>query len=217
VEQRDELRGFFIASLREIGLTLDQERIDKFLLYLDQLLKWNRVTNLTRIEDPYEVISKHFIDSLAALRATDFFSGATVIDVGSGAGFPGLPLKIARPDLRLVLVEPVQKKCSFLGSIVGSLKLKDVSVFTGNLDQYMERAEYVLGDILTVRALRFEEIEAQAYQVLKNQSKALLYRTEKMKADQSFDGFTVESQEAFSLPRNQGNRVISVLSKRIHG
>lgn len=215
MEQSAEVRNFLASSLREIGLAFDQEQTDKVLLYLDQLLEWNKVTNLTSIEDPYEIISKHFIDSLTALRATDFPPHATVIDVGSGAGFPGLPLKIARSDLQLVLIEPVQKKCSFLSSIVGLLKLKEVFIFTGNLGQYTSRVDYLLGDILTVRALRFEEIESQAFRALNDHGKGLLYRTEKAKSDQNFEWFTVKSQSSFSLPGDQGSRVIIVLEKRV--
>jgi 16S rRNA (guanine527-N7)-methyltransferase len=213
VEQEHQLRDFLVRSAHELGLSLVQEQIDQFMIYLTQLLQWNKVTNLTSITDPYEVISKHFIDSLTALAAMDFPPQAVVIDVGAGAGFPGLPLKIARNDLQLVLVEPTQKKCSFLSSVVGLLKLADVSVFAGTLQQYVARAEYLQGDVVAIRALRFDEVREQANRVLKRVGRVVLYRTEKIERGSVPHGFNVESEKRFALPLSHGDRVISVLSK----
>ena len=217
MEHGRALRGFFISSLQGIGLELNQEQVDKCLLYLEQLLQWNEITNLTGIEDAREVISKHFIDSLTALQAITFPPGAVLIDVGSGAGFPGLPLKIARQDLQVVLIEPVQKKCSFLASIVGKLKLTGVSVFTGNLAQYVGQVNPLLADIMTVRALRFDEIELDAFHALKNDGKVLLYRAEKFGTVEHLKKFSITSETSFSLPMNYGNRVVTVMIKKEFG
>lgn len=214
MEHGRALRGFFISSLQGIGLELNQEQLDKCLLYLEQLLQWNEITNLTGIEDPREVISKHFVDSLTALQTINFPLGAVVIDVGSGAGFPGLPLKIARQDLQVVLIEPVQKKCSFLASIAGKLKLTGVSVFTGNLAQYVGQVNPLLADIMTVRALRFDEIEGDAFRALKNDGKVLLYRAEKLTTIEHLKRFSISCEKSFSLPMNCGNRVVSVMIKK---
>src|SRR5207249_151424 len=113
------------------------------------------------------------------LAVAHFPSQSMLTDVGAGAGFPGIPLKIARNDLHLALVEPVQKKCSFLHSIVGSLKLPNVSIFSGTLQQYLDQ-KHPLSDLMVVRALRFDEVGEQAFIGLKPGGKAILYRTEKM-------------------------------------
>jgi len=213
VEHERELRQFLARSASELNVSLTEDQIEQFMLYLAQLLQWNRTTNLTSITDPYEIIGKHFIDSLTALAVVHFPSQAILTDVGAGAGFPGVPLKIARNDLQLTLVEPVQKKCSFLRSIVGSLKLPKVSIFSGTLDQYINQEH--LSDLMVVRALRFDEIEEQAFVGLKPGGKAILYRTEKMEPPCRDMRFHVESEKSFSLPMGYGSRVVSVLTKAV--
>ncbi|HEX7094024.1 MAG TPA: 16S rRNA (guanine(527)-N(7))-methyltransferase RsmG, partial [Nitrospiraceae bacterium] len=133
MEHEQELYEFTISSVRELGLTIGDSQLEQFMRYLSHLMKWNKTINLTAIIDPKEIIIKHFVDSLAALVATSFPQNGVVLDVGSGGGFPGIPLKIVRSDMRLVLMEPVQKKCSFLNSVIGHLKLQDVSTFDGTI------------------------------------------------------------------------------------
>jgi 16S rRNA (guanine527-N7)-methyltransferase len=217
VEHRYALRDFAIRSICELGLDLTEEQAEQFMLYLEQLVQWNKVINLTSITDPRGIVIKHFTDSLTALLAADFPSRAVVIDVGAGAGFPGIPIKIVRNDVRLVLVEPVHKKCSFLSSIVGLLKLTDVTVFPGTLKQYGESPAHLTADRIVVRALRFDEIEDHAARLLNKTGKVLLYRTEKMASCRSSHGFVVESEKSFSLPNDQGHRVISVIAQAATG
>lgn len=214
MEHERELRQFLARSTSELDLSLTQEQIEQFILYLAQLLQWNRTTNLTSITDPYEIISKHFVDSLTALTVAHFPSQSILIDVGAGAGFPGIPLKIVRDDLKLVLVEPVQKKSSFLRTIVGSLKLPNVSIYAGTFRQYLDQ-EHPPSDFMVLRALRFDEIEEEAFIGLKPGGKAILYRTEKMEMPSTDTRFRVESEKTFSLPMGHGNRVISVLSRAV--
>jgi 16S rRNA (guanine527-N7)-methyltransferase len=198
VEHEHQLRDFLVHSISGLGLNLDDEKVGQFMLYLEHLLQWNKVTNLTSITDPQEIVSKHFIDSLTALVATDFPPNAIVIDVGAGAGFPGLPLKIARSDLQLVLIEPTKKKCSFLSSVVGLLKLKDASIFAGALRQYVAQARYISGDLVVIRALRFSEIGELAIMALKKTGKAVLYRAEKIGIGSVPSGFVIDSEKSFS-------------------
>src|SRR4030095_763108 len=176
------------------------------------LLTWNRTTNLTSITDPFEVVSKHFVDSLTALKAFNFPLSGAVIDVGSGAGFPGIPLKLVRNDLRLVLVEPSVKKCSFLRSVLGTLKLDMVSVYSEGLEQYAADESHPLADVIAVRALRLEEIVEAAALILKPSGHLLLYQTEKT-AQRASGVFRLVSQHDFSLPMNHGSRVVTVLAK----
>lgn len=216
MEHEAESFDLLLRSCRQIDLNLTDEQAAKFMIYLSQLLQWNRVTNLTSITDPQKIVIKHFVDSLTALAATSFPFQAVVIDVGAGAGFPGLPLKIVRDDLRLVLIEPIKKKCSFLTSITGLLKLSDVSIFPGSLRQYVDQVKYTAADIMVLRALRFDEIKEQAEMLLNKTGKIILYRTQMIGADSAPSGFMIKSQKLFSLPMNQGNRVISILTKSVH-
>lgn len=100
---------------------------DPFWKYLQLLLKWNQKINLTAIRNPEKIIELHFLDSLAALPYLP--SSGSLLDFGSGAGFPGIPLKIAGPDIELALAESVRKKCAFLREVVRTLDLKGVTVF----------------------------------------------------------------------------------------
>jgi 16S rRNA (guanine527-N7)-methyltransferase len=212
VEHERALREFLVTSTNGLGFSLTDQQTRQFLLYLSQLLAWNRTINLTSITDPYEVISKHFVDSLTALSAFKFPFESTVFDVGSGAGFPGIPLKIAQSDLRLVLVEPSQKKCSFLHSIVGALKLEQVSIYPGELKQYAAQEPRPLADVMLLRALRFDEIAESSALIVKPTGHLLLYRTERLDERPSPE-FRVESNHEFALPMNQGSRVVTVLAR----
>lgn len=213
VEHEPELREFTINSVRELGLTIGENHADQFMSYLAHLITWNKTINLTAITDRKEIIIKHFVDSLAAFVATNFPQNTVVLDVGSGGGFPGIPLKILRPDLRLVLIDPVQKKCSFLNSMIGILELHDVSTFNGTIEQYTRRPLNHAIDMVVVRALKFQDIRDHLPTLLSSNGKIVLYRTEPL-THQELDGkFHLVSETALELPRRSGKRVITVIEK----
>ena len=106
-----EARNLLERGVRAMGLDLASEQIEQFLAYLALLLKWNRKMNLTALRSPREIIIHHFLDSL--LLPPDLPQNVRLLDIGSGAGFPGIPLKIARPGLTIDLVEATAKKASF--------------------------------------------------------------------------------------------------------
>jgi 16S rRNA (guanine527-N7)-methyltransferase len=110
---------------RDVGVQLSPSQEEQFWLYLQELLEWNRRVNLTAITDPTDIVIKHFVDSLTPLP----YLGASrrLLDLGSGAGFPGIPLKIAAPDLRLSLVDSNRKKVSFLKHLRRTLELRDAT------------------------------------------------------------------------------------------
>ena len=184
---------------------------EQFMCYLAHLIEWNKTINLTAIINPNKIIIKHFVDSLAALTATSFPQNGVVLDVGSGGGFPGIPLKIVRSDLRLVLVEPVQKKCSFLNSVIGLLKLHDVSTFDGTIEQYAKQPLPHVIDMVVVRALKYEEIRKYIPELLTSNGKVVLYRTESIKKQEIGEEFHLVSETALTLPQGSGKRVISVI------
>jgi 16S rRNA (guanine527-N7)-methyltransferase len=197
----------------DIGLFIGENQAEQFMRYLAHLIEWNKTINLTAIIDPKEIIIKHFIDSLAALVATSFPEQAVVLDVGSGGGFPGIPLKIVRSDLQIVLVEPVQKKCSFLNSIIGLLKLRGISVFDGTIEQYAKRPVHHAVDMIVLRALKFEEIRKHITPLLAPRGKVVLYRTEAVQNREIDDDFYLVGEKTLILPEGAGKRVISVIEK----
>ncbi len=118
-----------------LGLTLTPHQVAAFQLYHDELLAWNARFNLTAITDPVGIQIRHFLDSLSCLLAMgETEPGARLVDVGSGAGFPGLPLKIVRPDLQVTLVESTRKKTDFCRHVVQRLGLRNVVVVHGRAE-----------------------------------------------------------------------------------
>ena len=213
MEHEPELREFTISSIKELGLTIGENQVEQFMCYLAHLIEWNKAINLTAIIDPKEIIIKHFVDSLVALVATSFPQNGVVLDVGSGGGFPGIPLKIVRSDMRLVLVEPIRKKCSFLNSVIGLLKLLDVSTFDGTIEQYAKRQLRPFIDTVVVRALKYEEIRKHIPALLTSKGKVVLYRTEAMKKQEIGKEFQLVSETALILPQGSGNRVVTVIER----
>lgn len=115
-----------IQRAADLGLMIGEHQQAQFAAYLRELLDWNTRMNLTAIEDPPSVATHHFLDSLTCLTVVQPSLGAPVVDVGTGAGFPGLPLKIVRPDLRLTLLDSLRKRITFLEHLVSVLGLTDV-------------------------------------------------------------------------------------------
>jgi 16S rRNA (guanine527-N7)-methyltransferase len=111
------------TAANSFGLNLTPEQIKAFAKYNELLIAWNEKINLTAITDPQEVAVKHMVDSLACLDDAIFVEGCSVIDVGTGAGFPGLPLKIVRPDIKLTLLDSLNKRLLFLQDVVDQLGL----------------------------------------------------------------------------------------------
>jgi 16S rRNA (guanine527-N7)-methyltransferase len=196
----------------EIGIHLRPEQLNQFEIYLEQLKIWNRSVNLTSITDDKEIVIKHFVDSLAGLTAGDVPAGARLLDIGTGAGFPGIPLKIARSDLRLTLVEPVQKKVSFLYSMVGLLRLKDVKIFFGTYEKFARESDLVGEfDYITTRALKSDVILRGERDMLAGEGKAILYLSHPQ--SEVIEGWSIIKQHAFDLPCGFGSRVVAVLGK----
>ncbi|TKB52585.1 MAG: 16S rRNA (guanine(527)-N(7))-methyltransferase RsmG [Nitrospira sp.] len=207
MEHEQELRDLTVSAARELGLTIEEVHAEQFMRYLTHLIEWNKSINLTTITNPKEIIIKHFIDSLGVLIATSFPKNSVVLDIGSGGGFPGIPLKIVRPDIRLILVEPVRKKYSFLNSVIGLLQLRGVSTFAGTIEQYATI------DMVVLRALKYKEIKEYIPELLATKGKIVLYRTEIIEEQEIGKEFHLVSETAFILPQASGKRVISVLEK----
>ncbi len=121
------------AGIAALGLTLPDGAKAKLLAYLALLDKWNRVYNLTAVREPERMVSHHLLDSLTTVP---FFTGPTVLDVGSGGGLPGIPLAIARPDLQVTLIDSIAKKTAFLLQAKAELGLGNLAVATGRVEDF---------------------------------------------------------------------------------
>ena len=133
-----ELESYAIQA----GLSLTDAQIEKFALYEALLLEWNQKMNLTSITEPAEVKKKHFIDSLLVLQKDWIPEDAHLIDVGSGAGFPGIPIVIARPDLSITFADSLKKRLGFLEEVIGKLDIKQTKLVHGRAEDLGRNPAY---------------------------------------------------------------------------
>ena len=132
----------FDQKLEQIGIVLTETQKQQFDKFYELLVEWNKVMNLTGITEYEEVNEKHFVDSLSIVKAVDMNQVSSVIDVGTGAGFPGIPLKIAFPHLKVVLLDSLNKRINFLNTVINELGLKDISTIHGRAEDFAKKPEY---------------------------------------------------------------------------
>lgn len=123
-----DIKSELIQKAKETGVKVSPAQAEKFQIYLDLLLERNEVMNLTAITDPHEAVVKHFVDSLTLLKAVEIKKGAKLIDVGTGAGFPGVPVKIMRPDIELTLLDSLNKRLLFLKDVCAATGIEAVCI-----------------------------------------------------------------------------------------
>ncbi len=128
------LRELLITGAHELGIALGEKDVERFFSYVSELKKWNSKINLTAIREDREIIIKHLLDSLSYLKGFTPSPGLEMMDMGSGAGFPAIPLKMIHPELAVTLVESVKKKASFLRHLVRTLQLRGIDVLDVRTD-----------------------------------------------------------------------------------
>lgn len=142
----------FIEETKKLGINLTENQLEKLNKFYELLISWNEKMNLTRITAKEEVYLKHFYDSLTISKVIDLTKDLTLCDVGSGAGFPGIVLKIVFPNLKITLIDSLQKRVNYLNEIIKDLELNDIEAIHTRAEDYAKnnREEY---DIVTARAV----------------------------------------------------------------
>ena len=132
----------FIEELNKISISLTDVQLEQFRIYYEMLVKKNKVMNLTGITEWDEVLEKHFLDSISLIRAVDLNQELTVMDMGTGAGFPGIPLKIAFPKLKVTLADSLNKRVLFLQEVIDALKLEGIEAIHGRAEDLARDKKY---------------------------------------------------------------------------
>ena len=138
---------------KDFGISLTEKQTEQFLEYYKLLIEWNEVMNLTAITEFEEVLSKHFVDSCALGKAVSMEGEKRLLDVGTGAGFPGIPLKIVYPELEVVLLDSLNKRVKFLNAVIENLGLTGITAIHGRAEDIAKQKEYREGfDLVVSRA-----------------------------------------------------------------
>lgn len=136
----NEFKEKMIINVDKLGINLSEIQLKQFYNYMNLLIEWNKKINLTAITEPDEIILKHFVDSLTISRYIS--DGTKVVDVGTGAGFPGIPLKIVRQDVDITLLDSLQKRINFLDEVINELNLEKITTVHSRVEDFGKNKKY---------------------------------------------------------------------------
>lgn len=212
----------FRRDLESLGVSLQDSQVESFLIYYELLVEWNRVMNLTGITEFEDVFKKHFVDSLSLVKAYDVTKEASVIDVGTGAGFPGLALKIAFPQLQLTLLDSLNKRIQFLNAVIEKLNLFGVETIHGRAEDLAKpgalREKY---DLCVSRAVaNLATLSEYCLPFVREGGLFISYKSEKVTEETaaaenalSLLGGKIKDQVKFQLPNSDIYRNLVVVEK----
>lgn len=193
-------REEFLTAVKELGISITNKQLEQLNEYHKALVEWNKKINLTSITDEKEVYLKHFYDSLTLFKEYDLTKDIYLCDVGTGAGFPGIVLKIVFPNLKITLVDSLQKRLKFLDYVIKQLDLKDVELVHERMEDYSKQNEEKF-DIITSRAVAKVKILVEiSFKALKISGHLIL-----MKAS-----FEEELSDAEKIIKDIGGKVVDV-------
>ncbi|MFC1477864.1 16S rRNA (guanine(527)-N(7))-methyltransferase RsmG [Candidatus Margulisiibacteriota bacterium] len=189
----------FKAELEKLSITLTDQQLEQFRIYKDLIQEWNKKFNLTGVADDAGIYFRHFLDSLAVVKCVDMQNIKTVADVGTGAGLPGIPLKIVFPHIKLSLIESTQKKCRFLEAVIYEIGLKNVTIIAERAENMPKTIKY---DLILARAVgKMEKILPYCLPKVQIEGLFVAYKQEKIE---------LELKEAHNMVNKLGGTVDKV-------
>ena len=214
----------FKSDINKLNIHLSEEQIDQFLKYYELLIEWNEKMNLTAITQYDEVMKKHFVDSLSLIKAYEDIDQKEmkVIDIGTGAGFPGLALKIAFPNLHMTLLDSLNKRISFLNTVIDELHLKNVNAIHGRAEDFAKQADYrEVYDLSVSRAVaNLATLSEYCLPFVKIGGLFISYKSEKISEELQYSkkaisvlGGEISKQVEFELPDSDIYRNLFVIKK----
>lgn len=213
----------FVKDSKELGIILNDFQIQQFLIYYEMLTEWNQLMNLTAITEYDEVMKKHFIDSLSLCKAFDISADISCIDVGTGAGFPGLALKIAYPDLQITLLDSLKKRIQFLDAVIDKLALTGIGTVHGRAEDFAKPGKLRESfDLCISRAVaNLSTLSEYCLPFVKTGGCFISYKSEKIMEEAeaarnaiSILGGEVKEQVEFMLPDSDIYRNLFVIEKK---
>ena len=197
-------------------VNLNQDQLDQLNKYYEMLVEWNKVMNLTAITEKKDVYLKHFYDSLTISKVIDLSKENTLCDIGTGAGFPGLVLKIAYPNLKVTLVDSLNKRLNFLNEVIKELDLKDIITVHSRIEDYKEKEQF---DVVVARAVAPLNILLEyAIPLVKVDKyfiamKGTIDEKEKSSNALKILNAKIIKEDKFLLPKENSNRTLLLIQK----
>lgn len=206
----------FVEEVKKLGITPAKEQLNQLEKFYQLLIEWNQKINLTRITEKEDVYLKHFYDSLTIVKEIDLSKVNTLCDVGTGAGFPGIVLKIFYPNLKITLIDSLLKRVNYLNEIIKELKLKDIKAIHTRGEEYHETF-----DVVTARAVANIEKLLKYTMHLVNKNGKLIAMKGNIEEELTDDvrkkinkKYKISKINKFLLPKEYSNRSLIVIEKR---
>ena len=215
-----EFSDLMIDYGKEINIVFTEEQLQKFYQYMNLLIEWNEKINLTAIVEPKEIILKHFIDSLTIIKYIE--PNKSAIDIGTGAGFPGIPVKIMREDLDITLLDSLNKRIHFLNEVIQKLELKNITAIHARIEEFAKNKQYreafdvatsrAVANLTTLSEYMLPMVDLKGMAICMKGSE-INEEISKSKNSIKLLGGKIDKIEEFTLPKSDNGRNLILIKK----